>query len=253
MRFLIAIFMGIGSMLSNLFTTLFGALSGKIQGSDSQGANSERNKKATIIVCIVLIVSLVSLWFTVAPHTPKINRAPFIGLGEVLAEETAKAIGNSGTVVPVITTYHTTGNTPMTDEWKTFAKEIKRHSGMLLAEPVIVKLDDSWVVPSLSHTDFDKLVKEYVGVDVIVFFVGLPVWEDKNPLTLPRVAPKIIAVHNIATPVKQYFTSTIATALITSRIVPDANAIGEPKTPHQWFNRYFQVFTAQNYQSLPTN
>ena len=211
-----------------------------------------RRKKVTLIAVSVILVSLISLFFTMCEGAPKINRAPFIGLGEVLAAETAKAIDNHGTVIPVLADYHTMGNTPLTDEWKTFAKEIKKHGGVTLGNPVIIKLEETTGEPALARADFDNLVEKNSTAGALVFFVGLPLWDATKPLTLPSGgAPKIIAVHNAPQPVKKYFTSSIATLLITSRQSPDDKATGEPKTPRQWFDKYFQVFTAENYQSLP--
>lgn len=248
MRFLIMIPTFILELLGKLFTALVGGLSGRVQTSRSQGNNPERRKKVTFVAIGVTAISLVSLFFTMCERSPKINRGLFIGLGEVLADETIKAIDSHGTVVPVLATYHTTGSTPVADEWETFAKEFKKHSGVKLAEPVIVKLDQA--TGALSRNDFDNLVEKHATTGALVFFVGLPLWDAKNPLTLPRVAPKIIALDNTPQPYQPYFTSSIVTVLITSRSTPDDPAEKEPKTSRQWFDRYFQIVTAENYQSL---
>lgn len=242
---------GVFTPWGRLYTTLFGSLLGGGQSNDPQADSQERRKKVAIIAVVVIVVSLGWLWYTMMPSAPKINRAPFIGLGEALADETAKAINNHGTVVPVMTDYYTSGGTPMTDEWKTFAKAINKHNGMKLATPVIVKLDEGMGEPGVSRADFDALVTKHAKDGALVLFVGLPVWDAKDPLTLPSVAPKIIAIHNTPMSVKQYFSNSIVTALITSRMTPEANATGEPKTPRQWFDKYFQIVTAQNYQTLP--
>ena len=250
MRLLIMIPTFIVEMLGKLFTALVGGLSGRVPTSHSSGDHLDRRKKMALIAVGVISISLVSLFFTMAAPTPKINRAPFSGLGAALADETVTAIDNHGTVVPVLASYYTTGSTPITDQWKTFATEIKRHRSVNLAEPVIVKLDEATGEPALSRADFDNLVEKNSTAGALVFFVGLPRWETANPLTLPSVAPKIIAVHNTPLSAKPYFTSSIATALITPRLVPAEPATGEPKTPRQWFDRYFQIVTAENYQSL---
>ena len=242
---------GVFSPWGRLYTTLFGSLLGGGHSNDPQADSQERRKKVATIAVVVIIASLVSLFITMLPHSPKINRAPFIGLGEALADETAKAINNHGTVVPVMTDYYTSGGAPMTDEWKTFARAIKKHNGITLAAPVMVKLEEGMGEPGVTRADFDALVTKHAKDGALVLFVGLPVWDAKDPLTLPPTAPKIIAVHNTPMSVKLYFSNSIATALVTSRMVPDPDATGEPQTPRQWFNKYFQIVTAQNYQTLP--
>ena len=228
------------------YTSLLGPLGG---GAND---NPDRRKKVTVIAIAVIAISLVSLFFTMCESTPKINPLPFIGLGEVLADESAKVINDHGTIVPIVANYHTSGNTPMTYEWKTFAKELKKHAGVKLAEPIIVKIDEATTgEPGISRADFENLVGKNASAGALVFFVGLPPWEANNPLTLPTGAPKIIAVHNSPQPTKPYFANSIATLLITPRQTPEEKVMGEPKTPRQGFNRYFQVFTTQNYQTLP--
>ena len=229
------------------YTSLLGPLSG---GAND---NPDRRKKVTVIAIAVIAISLVSLFFTMCESTPKINPLPFIGLGEVLADETAKAINSHGTVVPVVASYHTTGSTPMALEWKTFSKNLQKHSGVNMAAPIVVKLDEVMGMgePGISRADFENLIQKNASAGALVFFVGLPAWDANHPLTLPSGAPKIIALHNSPMPIKPYFVNSIATLLITSRQTPEEKVTGEPKTPRQSFNRYFQVFTAQNYQTLP--
>ena len=238
---------GIFSPWGKFYSPLLGSLG----GGGSQDDNPERRRKVTVIAVLVIVASLVSLFFTMCEHTPKVNRAPFIGLGQVLADETATAIDNHGTVVPVIADYHATGSTPMADEWNTFAKAIKKHSGVTLAAPVIVKLDESMGEPGISRADFDKIIEKNANAAVIVLLVGMPMLDAKHPLTLPHTAPKIVAVHNTSMPAKQYLANSIVTVLITSRMTPEENAAAVPKTPRQWFDKYFQIFTDQNYQSMP--
>ena len=236
---------GVFAPWGQYYTSLLGPLGG---GAND---NPDRRKKVTLIAVAVIAATLVSLFFTMCESTPKVNPLPFIGLGEVLADESAKAIDEKGTLVPVVASYHTAGNSPMTFEWKTFAKTLKKHSGVKMAAPIVVKIDEAATgEPGISRADFENLVRNNASAGALVFFVGLPAWEANNPLTLPTGAPKIIAVHNSPQPAKPYFANSIATLLITSRQSPEEKATGEPKTPRQAFDRYFQVFTTQNYQTL---
>lgn len=239
---------GILSPWGRLHTTIFGSLVG---GGQNDNDNPERRKKVATIATVVIIASLISLCFTMCERSPKVNRAPFIGRGEALADETAKAIGNRGTVVPVIADFHTASSAPVAGEWQAFTKTIKKHKDVTLAKPVIVKLDDNMNGPSISRDDFDALVKKHATAGAIVLLVGLPMWDAKDPLTLPTVTPKIIAIQGETAMLKQYFINSIATALIIPRIEQDANVPSKPKNPRQWFDKYFQIVTAQNYQSLP--
>ena len=227
------------------YMTLFGSLGGSGQAGDFLDRNPGFRKKVALVAVIVIIAALVSLYIRSTPAT-EVYRGPLSALGEALADETIKAIGDHGLVVPVIPEYHTSDIPPRAYEWRGFAKAIKKHSGVTLAAPVIVKPEDWGEVTS--RASFDKLVDKNANASALVLFVGLPPWEDNNPLTLPRVAPKIIALQRciLLTTVKQYFINSIVTVLITPR-PPSENVPGDPNTPRPWF----QVITAENYQSLP--
>ena len=208
------------------YTSLLGPLGG---GAND---NPDRRKKVTVIAIVVIAISLVSLFFTMCESTPQINPLPFIGLGEVLADESAKAVDDHGTIVPVVADYHTTGSSPMTYEWKTFAKEIKKHAGVKMAAPIVIKIDEAATGdPGISRANFENLVEKNASAGALVFFVGLPAWEANNPLTLPAVAPKIIAVHNSPQPAKPYFVHSIAALLITTRQTPEEKVRANPKHP----------------------
>lgn len=226
--------------------TLLGSLSG---GANDQ--NSDRQKKMALIAVSVIIVSLGSLFFTMYDWSPQMSQALYIGLGEALADETVKAIGPHGTVVPILARAHMEGNMAPAVEWKTFAKEIKKHRNVKLAEPILVNLEETTGEPAITRADFDNLVDQHATAGALVFLVGLPAWDAKSPVTLPSVAPKIIAVHHSPLSAKPYLASSVVTLLIAARIDPVATATREPTTPRASFDRYFQIFTAQNYQSLP--
>ena len=253
MRFLIAVIALIGGAISNVIDRLrsFRGAAGAIPATEVPAKNPKRRRQVMIVLIVVSSVAAIGVIANWGPNAPKINRAPFIGLGEVVAEETDKVIDHHGMVVPVVANYHTTGSSPMTDEWKAFTRQIKKSPGVELAEPVLVQLDETTGEPSLTRADFDKLVRGNAGAAALVLLVGLPVWDAGRPLTLPRVAPKIVAIHTSALPAKPYLTSAVATVLITRRLAPDSQALAAPRTPRQYFDKYFQVVTAKDSESLP--
>jgi len=231
------------------YTTFSDSLDGGGQDGNPQHNDQKHRKKMAIIAVIVIIASAGWLWHTMMPTPPKINQAPSNGLGEVLAEETLKAIDNHGTVVPVIADSHTTDI-----QWEAFKKEIKKHNTVTLADPVIVKPYNGMEKEGAFRACIDKVVEENAKADALVLFVGLPmVWDDNNLMTLPSVGPKIIAVdgNNSPSKAKKYFINSIVTVLIMSRRTADPNAMDNPQTPRQWFDREYQVFTKENYESLP--
>ncbi|MEI6085058.1 MAG: hypothetical protein WCS70_12245 [Verrucomicrobiota bacterium] len=211
-----------------------------------------RRKKMTAITAVVVIVgSLVSLYYTMNPATPKINRAPFIGLGQVLADETAKAIGDRGRVVLVIAEYHERAGTPMNDQLVEFRKTLKGHTGIEITATEVVAINKIEMMPGLSTKAFNDLLKKHSSVNGLVIFIGLPMLEREPTLEIPARHPKIIAIQTSSPATKPYFERQIADVLIVPRMSPADSGTTPPATSRSWFDKYFEVITAKNYQALP--
>ena len=207
---------------------------------------SASQRKIIAVVAVLLILgSLLSLFSRLATPTHKANPLPFTGLGDALAEETAKAVGDKGTVVAVIATDQTKRNTPAADQWRAFQQTLKTHTAITLVTET-VPVNELGLTP----TDFTALLTKHAQAAGITFLVGLPEWDPQEPITPPAGAPKVIVVHTLASvPSKQYFANSIVTTLIMAR--PATPGAGQPKTPRQWFEQHYQIITAENSEMLP--
>ena len=90
----------------------------------------------------------------------------------------------------------------------------------------------------------------------IVFFCGLPTWVDVSGWLAQHATPKLIVVDLNSAQAKLryggYFAHGILAAFISSRRDWDpARPVAEPQTPRDWFNQRYQVYSSQNYESLP--
>ena len=99
-------------------------------------------------------------------------------------------------------------------------------------------------------------MERYADAEVIVFFVSLPNWLwVKQNLLIPQRMPKRVIVVDL-TPTnmglyQDYFTYGFLSKLVAPRRVPFPGQSVEPKTPRDWFNQNFQVFTPQDIEALP--
>src|SRR5690349_5388954 len=96
------------------------------------GLLEEHGKTVTVLAILVIVGACAFVWRATRSPVPKINRAPFLELGQVLAEETAKAVSNHGRVVAVITDAHRQSGTPTHAEWEAFSNELKKHKSIEL-------------------------------------------------------------------------------------------------------------------------
>ena len=216
------------------------------------------NRKTTVVICCgVLAVTFVSLWRWSQSTVVRVPQAETIGiqtgLGQVLAEETAKVAPAHGRVV-VFTAFTPTQLKERSNHlWHAFVSDLQKHSLSITAtESVIV---NAWNSGSLAadRAAFKELLERHANVDVLVFLVDLPDWGQMAEVLSQSRSPKIIAIDNLRQQMKPrydgYFSSGILAALIGPATGPVP--LSQPKTPREWFDRYYQVYTPQNFESLP--
>ena len=204
-------------------------------------------KTIVIIAGTVLLVALVSLWFMFRSPIPPVNRAIFTSLGQVLAQETATAIHDRGQIVAVIADGYETSGTVLQPQWKAFTSELKKHSSISLAKPEIV--------PPGNHLPLGEILDRHTQAGAIVFYVDPPTSVDLDAVASRSALPKLIAIGNPDLPAKNYYghylNSGMLAALIIPRSIPSAAPAAEPKTPREWFDRYYQLYAPQNFDTLP--
>ena len=220
-------------------------------------------RKVKIIIASVAIVgSLASLWWMFRPPTVKYDRGPIIGittgLGEVLAEETAQAIHDHGQIVVVTDYYREQTAGTWADCAVTFYRELKKHGNVSIVATEVVRPDPAeapWI--SCPVSVFTNLMERYAGVDAIVFFIDLPEWVRVNSLFPTSAKAKMIAVdtsENGFYPAKLryggYFSGGRLSVLISKNKIDTAKPV-TPRTPREWFDSKYKVYTPENYESLP--
>lgn len=216
-----------------------------------------QTKTTVVIASVVLLGAAVAIWQTF--RAPAINQQPFLGVGQVLAEQTAKLLQDRGRVVAVITADHQQPGNPLHTQWEAFQGELKKHSGITMAatETIVPDPNDPQAdTAACSLAAFASVLERHAQADAIVFFVGLPGWhwlEERN--LVPRsIGSKIIVLGSTSIGAKQhyepYFLKEIVSVLVI-RWASSPSSTAKPRTPREWFDQEYQILTPQNYQSLP--
>ena len=204
-------------------------------------------KTTAIIAGAVLLAALVSLWFMLGSSPPPVPRNLIASLGQGLAQEAAAAAGDQGQIVAVIAADHKLSGTPLNAQWQVFTSELKKHAAVQLAEPEIA-------IPG-SHLLLGEILDRHPQASVLVFFVDPPDLRDWNSIANRTTVPKIVALGNPDLTARghyaQAFNQGILAALIFPRLAADVAQAAPPKTPREWFDRYYQVYTPQNFATLP--
>ena len=208
---------------------------------------------ASLILVIALWAIKRQLWSTL----PQLNPVRIVSLGQVLAEETVQAVADHGHIVAVITAQYQQSSNPLREEFTSFQSELKKHRAVSLAaiEVVPEDLDEMVLGNGCSSAQLQAILLKHATADAIVFLIDLPEWSHLHArrITPPPGQAKMIVALNGTAPTKSayggYFANGFLTVLIGARSGP--GPVAPPKTPREWFDKYYQIYTPQNSDTLP--
>ena len=216
------------------------------------------SRNTTVVICsIALLGALVLLWLQSRPAGVKVSRAEVVNVqasvGLALAEETIKAIQDHGSIVIVTADPPERLHVQSNSQWHAFESELQKHGAIHITAIEGVKFELESGQLFCPPAAFEELWERHATADALIFLIDLPEWAAVAGAMAPSGKPKIIAVDNVGALTKVhyggYFTSGILAALIGKAGRPVQN--GQPKTSREWFEKYYQVYTPQNIDSLP--
>ncbi|MCG3150152.1 MAG: hypothetical protein PCFJNLEI_03630 [Verrucomicrobiae bacterium] len=189
--------------------------------------------KALLAGC-ALIVAVGVCVFTLRPTPERVDRAASITLGQLLADETARAVPGGGQVVAVIADYHRTGHPVWRDQWKAFQDQLAKYPALKLVPPEIV--------PATEAVSLADILPRHGNAAAWAFFVNPPTAEDLA--ALPESAPKLIAVGDPNLPPRGYYGPWLRNGALAAVILPCAE-------PAASGGCRYRAFTAANAGELP--
>jgi hypothetical protein len=222
-------------------------------------------RKQTVVAAISILVIVFSLLFVLLPRRgrkPPLRLEPFEAIGEMAAEETARLLGGRGQVVIVTFDPSKVRMPParmvaavLKAEMKGFNNAIKKHNNLtvLATESVEVPhLGAFYPDSGLPADRFFELVEKYRAADAIVSFAGLPLLQEQDFNKLRTTMPKIVAVASFGSgPYQKLLEARVVQVVIVPRPPDSTQPSTKPKTLREWFDRYYEVVTAQTAAALP--
>jgi hypothetical protein len=212
-----------------------------------------KNDKATNVVAGLTIVA--SWAFLTSPYIafpPGINRGSQQALGQVLAEEAVKLLGNGGKIT-VITRDTTTYKNPSTDAQLRGFRDTLKQARVTVASTIALPLNPISLVYA-PPGDFLRTMKKLTDADVIVSFMGPAGLNETQIAALGEKRPKVVALCTGTMPqrvnLKQLFDQKLLHAVVLNREHP---LPGPPssETPRAWFERLYQLATPTNFVEAP--
>jgi hypothetical protein len=213
-----------------------------------------KSKRIAIALACLAVIAACGVWtWRTQFAAPKFNVALHVGLGQVMAEQTALALNNTGKIV--IVTLAANGFPELGVQVGEFKKIIARHPEITIKETYELETDDKPKFSfgsGLSARRYVRLVNKNVSAAAIVSFVGAPDLGDKELAELKKT-PKLIAECRSADKLKRLFDLKAIHTAIVSRFEYPTPIKGTPHSPHEWVEQRFQIVTAEKASSLPSS
>ena len=209
--------------------------------------------KVALAVGSVLVIAGSSFWIY-SHHfaAPKINVPLHQAVGRVMAEETAKLVDNRGKIVVIA--IETAKDPDLKVQLEEFEKTLKKFSGVTVGKTYMLETEGRakyGTGSGLSARRLIRIVNKNTTADAIVSFVGAPEFKDDEIGQL-QARPKFIAEVRSVEKLEKLFAKRLLQVAIVSRFQFPAPVEGNPGTPRQWFDKRFQVVTAETAGAVPT-
>ena len=199
----------------------------------------------------VVVILACAFWiyyreFRAPKHNVKLHQR----VGEIMAEQTATVVGRKGQVVLL---FIPTRNEPeLRTQLEAYRKALKKLGDYQLKEYELDTKDQPKysLGSGLSGRRFVRTVKKNEKADIFVSFVGAPGLSDEEVTQLGK-APKFIAESRSPDHLPKLFARNLIQVAVVSRFVFPAPGPHKTKTPQQWFDKHFQIITANAVKLIP--
>ena len=138
---------------------------------------------------------------------------------------------------------------PEHSTWQAFQTALAQHPQIHIVETEIANTEPPTEY-GLTRARLDKVLKAHPDLEAVVSFYGIAQWDPHAAFELPRPDLKIIAVQSNPIPIKSYFANGSLALAIVRREISTSSPVAI-RTPTDGFERSYQIYNPENYQSLP--
>ena len=207
---------------------------------------SENKKPLVVIVCLVLIA--VSVFCMVNRDSSSgMKGANKVGeaLGTILGEETGKLLKGKGEVVLISMNPKQRLDGKPQPEVIALEKAVKK-AGLSVAGREYISINTE--LADIPADNFIKVINRYPKADAIISLLGYPAFKNNDLAAMPEKLPKLVGTAWRTTGVRRLVQQDIIQLVVVARPLQTSKS---PRTMREWFDKYFEIYTAANAASLP--
>lgn len=199
--------------------------------------------KTTKIVALLLLIAVALVWIERSWHSQPLKDEvmPPYGVGVVLAQEAAETMQNTGRVAIICLPV---SSAPSKAQMEGLQRTLARHKNIKVVVTNYFNFSET-ALGRLSFRQLAAVINQDSNVDVIVSFLGVTSFTSAQIATLPTPSPKLVVMDWNPQAVQQGMQAGLVKAAVMARRLT-AVPTDHPKTPHQWFDRYYNLVTPES-------
>ena len=194
----------------------------------------------SIAVLLLLVLALGWLYWSLHPRETTELGLAARGLGQVLAEQAVIALKDRGRVVLVLMPVNE-------DQGKStlqgFKENLRQHKNVTLSDVKTITPGET-ASGKLLFDQFAGILNQYSNVDLIVFTLGVTSLTETQIATLPKPSPQLVVMDWRPGDVERGINAGLVKAVLSTRQLTSLPT-DHPRTPRQWFERYYDLSTPQ--------
>lgn len=198
--------------------------------------------KIAKIIGAVLVIVLAMTWIqkTLNPKPADEVVMPPAGVGQVLAEQAARAVNDKGRVGLV---YMESSSVESQAQMDTFQRTLATHKHIKLVATKTFKPMETQM-GKITFQQFAEIVSEYSNANAIMCCVGVGALTDAQLEVLRKSSPKLVVMNWNRGAVERGMRAGVVQAAVESRMLTSLPT-DHTKTALQWFDRYYNLITPQ--------
>jgi hypothetical protein len=212
-----------------------------------------KRTKDSVIACLALAAVAISIYFSLAGRSQRVNVDTYEVLGTVTAEETAKLIGNKGQVLVMARDSGADKIPSLEAELLAFYQTLKKHAAIsvitekVTVTPMLMMSTGGGVPPD----ELFKALETHANVAAVVLFFGFPQLADAELETLKKYGAKTIVVSSFHPDYKRLLEQQAIHMAIVPR--PDSPEPGgrAPRTLRERFDQDYAIVSAADAARAP--
>jgi hypothetical protein len=201
-------------------------------------ADNKRQMILLIASSLVIAGSIAAIYQTqyASPRNERLR--PHVAVGEALAAEVARLVGNQGQIV--IVSEDIAQSRELRAEVEAFRSSLQKLGSITIAATETCRIPARSSYRSVPSGDLMDLFRRYPRVNAIVSFAGAPALDQTQVASLDKKRPAFAAVCRVRIGLDRLFAQEVIHVAVVPRFVYPA-PVTELKTNREWFDKFYQV------------